>query len=214
MPHGHQLGAALRLLLECLRRDVAKTTPTTKGDYRPLVFLFTDGQPTDDYQPAAKAVRAANNPRIANIYAIACGPDVDTDVLREVTDIVLQMPATSEAFRQFFVWLSTSVQSASTVLDRNLWTASRTAVTPFQPGDGPREVGFRSQLRIRVRCSCTLVAIKTASPISCALRGGLMTGALRGHCRAPPRNHRKGRQRPAATDQLQPTRRLSSRSRP
>jgi uncharacterized protein YegL len=114
---GTSLGAALKLLLECLRRDVVKTTPTTKGDYRPLVFLLTDGQPTDDYRPAAAAVRAANNPKIANIYAVGCGPDVDTDVLREVTDIVLSMPNTTpEAFRKFFVWLSASVQTASTRL--------------------------------------------------------------------------------------------------
>ena len=60
-----------------------------KGDYRPLVFLLTYGQPTDDYRPAATAIRAANNPKIANIYAIGCGPDVDTGMLREITDIVL-----------------------------------------------------------------------------------------------------------------------------
>jgi uncharacterized protein YegL len=114
---GTSLGAALRLLLECFRRDIIKTTPTTKGDYRPLVFLLTDGQPTDDWRPAAAAVRSANNPRIANIYAIGCGPDVDTGVLREITDVVLHMPeATPESFRKFFVWLSTSVQTASTRL--------------------------------------------------------------------------------------------------
>jgi uncharacterized protein YegL len=114
---GTSLGAALNLLMECLRRDIVKTTPTTKGDYRPLVFLLTDGQPTDDYRPAAAAIRAANNPKIANIYAIGCGPDVDTAVLREITDIVLSMPeATPEAFKKFFVWLSASVQTASTRL--------------------------------------------------------------------------------------------------
>jgi len=114
---GTALGAALRLLPECLRREVVKSTPTTKGDYKPLVFLLTDGQPTDDWEPAAAALRAANSPRIANIYAIGCGPDVDTDVLRQVTDIVLTMPDLNpDAFRKFFVWLSASVQSASVKL--------------------------------------------------------------------------------------------------
>jgi len=149
---GTSLGAALRLLLECLRRDIVRTTPTTKGDYRPLVFLLTDGQPTDDYRPAAAAVRSANNPRIANIYAIGCGPDVDTAVLREVTDIVLHMPeATPEAFRQFFIWLSTSVQTASTRLGEGGGQPIEMPALPegielapqesdFDPDEDPRQV--------------------------------------------------------------------------
>jgi len=150
---GTSLGAALKLLLECLRRDVVRTTPTTKGDYRPLVFLLTDGQPTDDYHPAAAAVRAANNPKIANIYATGCGPDVDTSVLREVTDIVLRMgEASAESFRKFFVWLSASVQTASTrlgegggnqpiempALPAGLELAPRES--EYHPDDEPRQV--------------------------------------------------------------------------
>jgi uncharacterized protein YegL len=112
---GSSLGAALRLLLKCMQREVVKSTPTTKGDYKPLVFLLTDGQPTDDWEPAAAALRQANNPKIANIYAIGCGPDVDPDNLRQVTDIVLMLnDVTPEAIRKFFVWLSASVQTAST----------------------------------------------------------------------------------------------------
>jgi len=78
------------------------------------VFLLTDGQPTDKWKPAAEAVRRANNPKIANIYAIGCGPDVDTNILRQITDIVLKLDdVTPEAFKKFFVWLSASVQTAS-----------------------------------------------------------------------------------------------------
>jgi uncharacterized protein YegL len=148
---GTSLGAALTLLLDCLRREVVKTTATTKGDYKPLVFLLTDGQPTDNYQPIAAAVRAANNPPIANIYAIGCGPDVNTDVLREVTDIVLQMPEMSaDAFKKFFVWLSASIQTASTRLGDGNQPVEMPplpadielapAQSDFQDNDGPRQV--------------------------------------------------------------------------
>ena len=111
---GTALGAALTLLQACMKREIVQTSSTVKGDYKTLVFLLTDGQPTDDWEGPADALRAANRPRIANIYAIGCGPDVDHGVLRRVTDIVLNMPDLSpDALRKAFVWLSASVQSAS-----------------------------------------------------------------------------------------------------
>lgn len=111
---GTALGAALRLLAECLRRDVVKTTATTKGDYKPLVFLLTDGQPTDEWEAAADDLKQSGKVKMANIYAIGCGPDVDSEVLYRITDTVLLMPnLTPEAIRKFFVWLSASVQAVS-----------------------------------------------------------------------------------------------------
>jgi uncharacterized protein YegL len=161
---GTSLGAALRLLLNQLNKEVVKTTPTTKGDYKPLVFLLTDGQPTDDWEPAAEALRKANNPRIANIYAIGCGPDVDTDVLRSITDIVLSMSTvTPEAFRKFFVWLSASVQSASTRLGEG---GNKPIETPPLPSDlelAPEHSSFHDddrprQVFLHARC------LKTKKP--------------------------------------------------
>lgn len=111
---GSALGAGLRLLTQCVKRDVVRTTPTTKGDYKPLVFLLTDGQPTDDWEPAAEALNAVGAPRVANLYAIGCGPDVDPAVLRSISDIVLMMSdLTPEGFRKCFLWLSASAQTAS-----------------------------------------------------------------------------------------------------
>lgn len=155
---GSALGSALRLLADCLRREVVKTTPTTKGDYKPLVFLLTDGQPTDDWEPAAEALRRMNNPRVANIYAIGCGPDVDPSVLRQITDIVLQMPqVTPESFRRFFVWLSASVQTASTRLEGG--ANAPFAMPPLPPGAlevTPESASYREteprQVFLHARC--------------------------------------------------------------
>lgn len=114
---GTAFGTAVQLLLKCMQREVVKTSATSKGDYKPLVFLFTDGQPTDDWEPAVAALRSANQPKIANIYAIGCGPDVDTSVLHQVTDIVFKMDGmSSDAWRKVFVWMSASVSAASVKL--------------------------------------------------------------------------------------------------
>ena len=111
---GTSFGAAIRLLTNCLKREVTVTTHSQKGDYKPLVFLFTDGQPTDDWEAAVEQLRGTNQPKIANIYAIGCGPDVDSQILHGVTDIVLKMDGMStEAWRRVFIWLSASVSSAS-----------------------------------------------------------------------------------------------------
>ena len=42
------LGEALTLVSQCADNEVVKTTPEKKGDWKPLVFIMTDGEPTDD----------------------------------------------------------------------------------------------------------------------------------------------------------------------
>jgi len=112
---GTAMGAGIRMLCDKVNQEVTKTTATQKGDYRPLVFLLTDGQPTDP-SDAEAAIRTLTSPKIANIYAIGCGSegDVDFHTLGKITDIVLKMEDLSrEAFAKLFVWLSSSVQSTS-----------------------------------------------------------------------------------------------------
>ncbi len=110
---GTAMGAALRLLRERIKQEVTRTTVDQKGDFRPIVFLLTDGQPTDDWEEAADALKTVR-PKIANIYAIGCGEDVDFHVLSEVTDIAYHMKnVTSDMISKFFIWMSASVQSMS-----------------------------------------------------------------------------------------------------
>ena len=44
------MGAALKLVAEARDREVKKGTADVKGDWKPLVFIMTDGAPTDDVQ--------------------------------------------------------------------------------------------------------------------------------------------------------------------
>lgn len=111
---GTALGAALGLLSERIRSEVRTTKPDCKGDYRPLVLLLTDGQPSDDWRVPLAKIGAQVRPRPANIYAIGCGIDVDYAVLQSITDVVLRMEDMGpESFAKLFVWLTASVASAS-----------------------------------------------------------------------------------------------------
>lgn len=111
---GTSLGAALSTLKECIQREVRKTTAESKGDYRPIVFLLTDGQPTDGAGVVRDAITWLTNPKIANVYAIGCGDDVDFDALRRISDAVFRLEdMNAETLRKLFIWLTASVQHAS-----------------------------------------------------------------------------------------------------
>ncbi len=109
------LGAALRLLSECIKTEVRKSTDTQKGDWKPLVFLLTDGAPTDNWRTAAAELKSA---KPANIIACAAGASADTTVLKEITESVLMMNTLSAGdLAQFFAWVSSSVKMSSKSLD-------------------------------------------------------------------------------------------------
>lgn len=114
---GTALGGALRLATVSIRTEVKRTTINEKGDFRPLIFLITDGQPTDDWQSAIRELDTRAGTRPANVYTIGCGADVDFGQLGKITDIVLRLDnVNAEGFAKVFVWLSASVHSASTGL--------------------------------------------------------------------------------------------------
>ncbi len=49
---GTSLGNALFFLMNDMETSLQKTTPEIKGDWKPIIFLFTDGNPTDEYGQA------------------------------------------------------------------------------------------------------------------------------------------------------------------
>lgn len=114
------LGEALHVLRDCVNSEVRKSTETQKGDWRPLVFILTDGNPTD---VEAFRQEAANlkNLKAANIIACAAGSNADTSYLKQITDNVLMMNTLSSGdMAQFFAWVSGSIKMSSKSLDANL----------------------------------------------------------------------------------------------
>jgi uncharacterized protein YegL len=105
------LGEALTLLEQCLDKEVRKATPTQKGDWKPLVFLMTDGQPTDNWQSAADRVKQK---KIGNVIACAAGPGADSSMLKRITEIVVELSNLQpDTLRAFFKWVSGSIKTTS-----------------------------------------------------------------------------------------------------
>lgn len=107
------MGAALELLVHLADRDLQKTTQDAKGDWRPLVFLMTDGSPTD-VQAWRQAVPEVRRRHFGSIIACAAGPKAKQQFLLELTERVVSLDTMDSAtFSGFFKWVSASVASGS-----------------------------------------------------------------------------------------------------
>ncbi|MET3879247.1 VWA domain-containing protein [Chitinophaga sp. OAE865] len=106
------LGEALQLVSSCIDREVAKTTTEQKGDWKPLVFIMTDGIPTDNWQSGLAAFKQR---KVAYTVACAAGSGADTTVLKQITENVLSLDTTdSQSIARFFTWVTASIGVTST----------------------------------------------------------------------------------------------------
>lgn len=110
---GTSLGNALNFLMDDMDRSIVRTTMEAKGDWKPIVFLFTDGAPTDNTDEAFERWNAKYKTR-ANLVAISIGENLDLSILRKITENVLQLKQTDEAsFKSFFKWVTASIRTTS-----------------------------------------------------------------------------------------------------
>jgi uncharacterized protein YegL len=125
------LGAALKILIDCLNTEVKKTTSEEKGDWKPLVYLLTDGAPTDDWKKYADELKAK---RPGNIIAVACGSAADSSLLKSLTDNVLEMKSASpNDFAKFFKWVTQSVMLTSQKCGASKESPSEINLPPLPP---------------------------------------------------------------------------------
>jgi uncharacterized protein YegL len=119
---GTSLSKGLGHLMYELRKNVVKTTAEQKGDWKPIVFLFTDGIPTDNSNDtyAAIAEWKQNWQRAANLVAVSLGDSTDNRLLGELTENVLQFNNTdANAYKQFFKWVTDSIKTSSVSVENN-----------------------------------------------------------------------------------------------
>ena len=110
-----QLGDALSMLAEKIEQEVQKTTADTKGDWKPLIFIMTDGSPTDDWR---KGLDRLKKVKTGVIVACAAGNAADTSILKQITEVVVELATTdSNSIKAFFKWVSASVSTGSQKID-------------------------------------------------------------------------------------------------
>ncbi|MEO7769082.1 MAG: VWA domain-containing protein [Ferruginibacter sp.] len=109
------LGAALSLVAAKIDSEVAKTTIDQKGDWKPLVFIMTDGIPTDNWQQGLDEFKKR---KTAYTVACAAGSGADTKILKQITDNVVSLDtASSHGISKFFAWVTASIGVTSTRIE-------------------------------------------------------------------------------------------------
>jgi uncharacterized protein YegL len=110
---GTSLGKAMDFLMNDITTSIQKTTLEEKGDWKPIIFLFTDGNPTDDYMSAFERWNQKFR-KSANLVVVSLGDNTDLNVFGKITENVLMLNHTdTESFKKFFKWITAPIKTSS-----------------------------------------------------------------------------------------------------
>lgn len=109
------MGEALVLLADCINREVVKGSAEVKGDWKPVVFLLSDGSPTDSL---TKGIAAIKGIKTGTFVACAAGASADTATLKQITESVVSLDtADANSIKAYFKWVSASISVSSQKID-------------------------------------------------------------------------------------------------
>lgn len=103
-------GAALELLCKQIDKEVIFGSSERKGDWMPLLFIMTDGRPSDVmlYNNIVPEIKRRH---FAGIIACAAGIKAKIEPLKQLTDQVYSLDTMdSSSFKQFFKWVSDLIE--------------------------------------------------------------------------------------------------------
>jgi uncharacterized protein YegL len=119
-------GKGLELIHTKANSEIKKGSATQKGDWRPLLFVFTDGKPSDIqlYRENIPKIKAIN---FGAIVGCAAGNLADDSMLKELTDTVVHLDtADSTTLKQFFKWVSDTIEQGN----KSMGTTVNVALPP------------------------------------------------------------------------------------
>jgi uncharacterized protein YegL len=123
------LGQALQVLETRVRGDVVKSSPDRKGDWAPILFVMTDGRPSDLqlYRSLCPAIRALG---FADIIGCVAGPKVTHEDLRPLCNHIVALDTLDFAtFAGFFRWVTSTIAGGN----RSLGAKSTIDLPPPPP---------------------------------------------------------------------------------
>ncbi|WP_406041514.1 vWA domain-containing protein [Succinimonas sp.] len=104
--------AGFEALIREIRSDVVKSTAAQKGDWRPLVFLFTAGGKISRKSIIDRWQR--DYARNVSVIVFSLSDQADYHYLGQLSDQIYEMKdLNGSAVRSFFKWISASIQAGS-----------------------------------------------------------------------------------------------------
>ncbi len=119
-------GMALELLYDKVKSELILGNENQKGDWKPLLFIFTDGKPNDiqKYREMIPKIKSIN---FGAIICCAAGHMADDSILKELTDDVVHLDsADSHTLKQFFKWVSDTIEQGN----KSQGTGEKVALPP------------------------------------------------------------------------------------
>ena len=106
-------GQALEMIYDLVNKDLIKGSSERKGDWKPLLFVFTDGKPSDlqKYREMMPKIKSLD---FGVIVGCAAGPKAEISFLQELTSNVVKLDTTdASTLTTFFQWVSSSIEMGS-----------------------------------------------------------------------------------------------------
>lgn len=103
-------GEGLEMVCNLVEKELIKGTTTQKGDWKPLLFIFTDGKPSDllKYREFVPKIKDLD---FSVIVGCAAGPKAEVSFLKELTPNVVKLDTTdASTLTSFFKWVSSSIE--------------------------------------------------------------------------------------------------------
>lgn len=110
---GTAISNGLSFLMKEIDSKVSSSTSDAKGDWKPLVFIFTDGQPTDNYESVITKWQSRYKPKCQTLMA-TLGDISNSNFINSIADNAIQLDESNEeSFDSYFKWLTDSIVSSS-----------------------------------------------------------------------------------------------------
>jgi uncharacterized protein YegL len=115
---GTGYGNALKHLVSEIEKNVKKSTMQSKGDWKPIIYFLTDGNPTDNYM-IDLGVWQQKWKDNSNTIVVSIGDNADHETLRRISDNVLSFDdSDTHSYKEFFKWVTGSIKTQSQKIEQ------------------------------------------------------------------------------------------------